>query len=49
MREKLNLDKPILTGFALWLRDVTLKGDFGTSASVDPGRPSRPSSSNGSR
>lgn len=39
MREKLNLDKPILTGFALWLRDVTLHGDFGTSASVDPGRP----------
>ena len=39
MREKLNLDKPILTGFALWLRDVTLRGDFGASASVDPGRP----------
>ncbi len=39
MREKLNLDKPIITGFSLWLRDVILKGDFGTSASVDPGRP----------
>jgi len=38
MREKLNLDKPILVGFALWLKDVA-HGDFGVSASVDPGRP----------
>lgn len=37
LREKLNLDKPILIGFALWLKDVC-KGDFGESASVDPGR-----------
>lgn len=39
MRETLNLDKPILVGFGLWLRDVVLHGDFGVSASVDPGRP----------
>ena len=39
MREALNIDKPILVGFGLWLRDVVLHGDFGVSASVDPGRP----------
>ena len=39
MREKLNLDKPVLVGFGLWLKDVALHGDFGTSASVDPGKP----------
>ena len=39
MREALNLDKPILVGFDLWLRDVVLHGDFGVSVSVDPGRP----------
>ena len=39
MREALNLDKPILVGFGLWLRDVVLHGDCGVSASVDPGRP----------
>lgn len=39
MREALNLDKPILVGFGLWLRDVVLHGDFGVSVSVDPGRP----------
>ncbi len=39
MREALNLDKPIPVGFGLWLRDVVLHGDFGVSASVDPGRP----------
>ena len=38
MREKLNLDKPVLVGFWLWLKEVA-QGDFGTSASVDPGRP----------
>ena len=38
MREKLHLDKPVATGFCLWLRNV-LRGDFGESASVDPGRP----------
>ena len=37
LREKLALDKPILTGFALWLK-AAARGDFGESASVDPGR-----------
>lgn len=37
MREKLNLDKPLLIGFALWLKDVC-HGNFGQSVSVDPGR-----------
>lgn len=39
MREKLNLDKPILTGFVLWLKTAVLQGDLGTSVAVDPGRP----------
>ena len=38
LREKLHLDRPVLTGFCYWMRDV-LKGDFGESAAVDPGRP----------
>lgn len=38
MRKMLNLDKPVLTGFALWLKDV-VHGDFGRSVSVDPGKP----------
>lgn len=37
LREKLALDKPILTGFALWLK-AAARGDFGESAAVDPGR-----------
>ena len=39
MREKLHLDRPVLVGFGCWLADVVLRGDFGTSAAVDPGRP----------
>ena len=39
MREKLHYDKPILTGFFLWLRSVVLHGDLGSSVSVDKGRP----------
>ncbi len=39
LREKLNLDRPILVGFALWLKAVVTEGDFGESAVVDPGRP----------
>jgi len=39
LREKLDLDKPILTGFANWFGKIIRHGDFGTSASVDPGRP----------
>jgi len=39
LREKLHLDKPIYIGFLYWLKGVVLHGDFGTSASIDPGRP----------
>ena len=39
LREKLNLDKPLAVGFWLWLKAVVVRGDFGESASVDPGRP----------
>lgn len=39
LRKKLHLDEPIMVGFAYWLRDVLLRGDFGDSASVDKGRP----------
>ena len=38
MREKLHLDRPVAVGFYYWCKNV-LKGDFGESASVDPGRP----------
>jgi len=39
LRKKLKLDKSIMQGFSEWLSDILLKGDFGTSASVEPGRP----------
>ncbi len=39
MRERLHLDEPVLTGFLLWLGAVVRHGDFGVSATVDPGRP----------
>jgi peptide/nickel transport system permease protein len=39
LREKLDLDKPILVGFSRWLKKVVLHGDFGESAAVDPGKP----------
>ena len=39
LREKLDLDKPVLTGFCRWLGRVVRRGDFGESAAVDPGRP----------
>ena len=39
LREKLDLDKPILEGFARWLGRIVCRGDFGESAAVDPGRP----------
>ena len=39
LREKLALDKPWPVGFALWLSRVVRRGDFGESATVDPGRP----------
>ncbi len=35
---QLDLDKPVYTGFILWLKKVLLHGDFGESVSVDPGR-----------
>ena len=38
MRQKLHLDRPVVIGFYYWFKNV-LKGDFGESASVDPGRP----------
>ncbi|MBR2509531.1 MAG: ABC transporter permease [Lentisphaeria bacterium] len=38
LREELYLDKPVLTGFLLWLEKVVMHGDFGKSAVVDPGR-----------
>ena len=39
MREKLFLDKPVYIGFIFWLKGVVCRCDFGTSASVDTGRP----------
>ncbi|MDD5698635.1 MAG: ABC transporter permease [Victivallaceae bacterium] len=39
LRKKLHLDQPIYIGFLYWLKGVALHGDFGTSASIDPGRP----------
>ncbi len=38
LKEKLNLDKPVMTGFVIWLKSVILHGDFGESAAVEPGR-----------
>lgn len=39
LRAELHLDRPVLVGFWYWLRKVVGEGDFGKSASVDPGRP----------
>jgi peptide/nickel transport system permease protein len=39
LRKKLYLDKPVMVGFFYWLKGVIMEGDFGTSASVDKGRP----------
>jgi len=39
MKRKLHLDKPILVGFGLWLEGIFLHADFGSSVSVDKGRP----------
>ena len=38
LREKLDLDKPLLIGFSRWLKRVIIQGDFGESAAVDPGK-----------
>ncbi len=39
LRIKLKLDKPVIIGFGKWLADVVQHGDFGTSGTVEPGRP----------
>ena len=39
LKKKLKLDKPIHLGFAEWLADIVLRGDFGESATVQPGKP----------
>lgn len=39
LRKQLHLDEPIYIGFYYWFKAVLLHGDFGTSATVDPGRP----------
>ncbi|QSH40320.1 ABC transporter permease [Lentisphaerota bacterium ZTH] len=39
LRKRLYLDKPIYIGFYFWLKGVITDGDFGASASIDPGRP----------
>ena len=39
MREQLDLDKPVYVGFFRWLKRIVCKGDFGTSVTVDPGKP----------
>ena len=38
VEEKLNLDKPLPVGFAIWLGNA-VQGDFGTSVAFDKGRP----------
>ena len=38
LREKLHLDKPVIVGFFLWLKNVILYGDLGDSVAVDKGR-----------
>ena len=37
IEQKLDMDKPLLVGFALWIGRA-LRGDFGTSVAVDKGR-----------
>ncbi|MBR7108338.1 MAG: ABC transporter permease [Lentisphaeria bacterium] len=39
IREQLDLDKPLHVGFFRWFKKIVTKGDFGTSATVDPGKP----------
>jgi peptide/nickel transport system permease protein len=39
IREKLFLDKPVLVGFLYWFGGIVRSGDFGSSAVVDPGKP----------
>jgi peptide/nickel transport system permease protein len=39
LRRKYHLDKPIMVGYAYWLKGVVLHGDFGTSIVYDRGAP----------
>lgn len=39
LRRKLQLDKSVTEGFSIWLKKIILEGDFGSSATVEPGRP----------
>ena len=39
LRNKLHLDKPVYIAFFYWFKGVILYADFGSSASIDPGRP----------
>jgi peptide/nickel transport system permease protein len=39
LRQKYYLDKPIMVGYAYWLKGVILHGDFGTSIVYDRGAP----------
>ncbi len=39
LKRKLKLDRSITVGFAEWLSDIILRGDFGESATVQPGKP----------
>ena len=39
IRQKLKLDKPIITGFYEWLKDLVCHGELGTSVTVQPGKP----------
>lgn len=39
MREQLDLDKPLHVGFFRWFSRIVCNGDFGSSVTVDPGKP----------
>ena len=39
MREQLDLDKPLHVGFFRWFNRIVCNGDFGSSVTVDPGKP----------
>lgn len=39
LRRELDLDKPIYHGFVRWLGKIIIHGDFGRSATVEPGKP----------
>ncbi len=39
LREELDLDRPVVVGFCRWFARIVRHGDFGRSATVDPGKP----------